>query len=588
MTIGRQPNSPAGDAQALEQSTGRRSSSKPEVRGRIPQAARELLHRSGVRWLVLAMSGLLVVVVFTRFVPYCMDEFLQYNEIIYGHYPNNNLNVFNEAPGLYDLNVYNTGVVLPLRCYYYMGVVPAIVYYPLFLVWQHPMSARFSGILLLIVQAALLARIVRFRVEYLFLGLLIFFPYLFQHLVETGLVGLQIACLLGTYLLLRRWFDEPTWRRALGMAVLVFLGIWTKLSFLWYAPALTVIAAGFAWDNRRRPFDRRRLVSYLRQGAAAVAVLLILLSVLFLATDPGNPERYPYWEQLFGSDHGPSHSVAAFLDLEGLRSLPVFDTLWNPWRAAERVFDPPSEKPRALVYSFVLYAAAPLLWIILIVQGWPESRSVVRRSALTYAGFWLTVLMIFLSKEAWAMHHTVLAYPFLILGFLISLEGIRDGAMADGRPRNYRRTMVIVMSVLLVTNGYYFVSLPSLRIDPENHPSRIALNARLADGRLAGKYIYVVLDWGMYFYQALYGHRDQSVLYVAPLTPPRARALAELKTRTGRKLLFLYHPRLPGHDLQALRRQFRVVPCDLTGKKGADGDDWLVLIEEEGADDVCL
>jgi len=517
-----------------------------------------------------------------------MDEFLQYNEIIYGHYPNNHWNVFNEGPGLYDLNIYNSGLILPLRSYYYMGVTPALYYYPLFLIWKHPMSARFTGIVFLFLQAALLARIVRFRREYLFFGLLAFFPYLFQHLVETGLVGLQIVCLLGIYLLLRGWFEEPSWRRAMGIAGLTFLGVWTKLSFLWYGPALGLIAAGFAWENRRELADRKRLRRYVTQAAVAVAVLLTVLSVLFLSTDPHDSDRYPYWDQLFGSSYGSSYTVVELLDFERLRSLPVFDTVWNPWRGAERVFDPPSDLAWGILYSALLYGAAPLLWGVLTWAGWPGWRRVVRRAILAYVGFWLTVLMVFLNKEAWAMHHTVLAYPFLILSFLIPLEAIRDGATADGRLRELRRATAIGLSVLLAANAYYFALLPSRTIDPENHPSRIALNARLADGELAGEYVYVALDWGMYFYQALYGHRDQSVLYVSPLTPSRAGALEDLKARTGRKLLFLYHPRLPGHDLQALSRYFRVVPCDLTGKKSDDADDWRVLIEEDGAPDVCL
>ncbi len=102
---------------------------------------------------LLLLFGALVVMLISQAAPYCMDEFLQYNEIIYGHYPANNLNSFNEAADLYDLNLYNTGLILPLRCYYYMGVLPALYYYPLFLVWQDPLSARFLGIVFIFLQA---------------------------------------------------------------------------------------------------------------------------------------------------------------------------------------------------------------------------------------------------------------------------------------------------------------------------------------------------------------------------------------------------------------------------------------------------
>ena len=518
-----------------------------------------------LRWLVLLLLGLAVVLGFSRVVPYCMDEFLQYNEIIYRYYPNNRLNTFDERPGLYDLNVLGSGLVLPLRCYDYMGVVPALYYFPLFAIWKDPASARFTGIVFLFLQSLLLARIVRFKSEYLFLGLVCFFPYLFQHLVETGLVGLQIVCLLGIYLLLGRWFGTPTWRRAIGIASLVFLGVWTKLSFLWYGPALLWVAGGFAWQSRGRWLARERRRDAALQAAVGAAVLLALLSVLFASTGPADPGRYPYREQVFGSPYGARHGVSELLDSVHLRSLPVFDRLWNPWRAAERVFDPPADLPWALVYSACLYAAGPLLWLVLARNGWTQPRRLILRALWVYVAFWLTLAMVFLNKEAWAMHHTLLAYPFLVLSLLISLEAVREGGFSHGRAGYYRRVVAVAVSAFVALNSYYYVLLPRQKVDPENDASRIRLNARLADAGLARGYFYVVLDWGVYFYQALYGHRDQSVLYVSPLTPARARELRKLQARTGRKLLFLYNPRLPGHDPGAVDRYFRVIPCDLLG-----------------------
>lgn len=549
---------------------------------------RRLGLRAALRWLVLLLLGLAVVLGFSRVVPYCMDEFLQYNEISYRYYPNNRLNTFDEKPGLYDLDVFGSGLVLPLRCYDYMGVVPALYYFPLFAIWKDPISARFTGIVFLFLQSLLLARIVRFRSEYLFLGLLCFFPYLFQHLVETGLVGLQIVCLLGIYLLLSRWFETPTWRRTIGVAGLVFLGVWTKLSFLWYGPALLWLAAGFAWESRARWLERERRRGAALQATLGAAVLLALLSVLFASTDPADPGRYPYLEQVFGSLYSARHGVSQLLDIVRLLSLPVFDTLWNPWRAAERVFAPPADLPWALVYSASLYAAAPLLWLVLARSGWTQPRRLILRALWAYVAFWLTLLMVFLNKQAWAMHHTLLAYPFLVLSFLISLEAVRDGALSCGRAKYYCRVVAVGVAAFVVLNSYYFLSLPRQKVDPENDASRIRLNARLADAELSRDYFYVVLDWGFYFYQALYGHRDQSVLYVSPLTPARARELGKLQARTGRKLLFLYNPRLPGHDPGAVDRYFRVIACDLLGDGSPGANAWRVLIEEDGAAEVCF
>jgi hypothetical protein len=164
---------------------------------------------------------------------------------------------------------------------------------------------------------------------------------------------------------------------------------------------------------------------------------------------------------------------------------------------------------------------------------------------------------------------------------------LRDAALAQGARERFRKVAATVLAAFVALNSYYFVRLPHQRVPPENDPSLSRLNARLADAELARRYLYVALEWGVYFYQALYGHRDQGVLYVAPLTAERARRLEQLAVSTGRKLLFLYHPRLQALEPQAADRYFRVVPCDLLGEGSADDGSWQVLIQEDGAAEVC-
>jgi hypothetical protein len=534
-----------------------------------------LLKRFGLTVLPLLLLGAVVVILISQAAPYCMDEFLQYNEIIYGHYPANNLNTFNEAAHLYDLNLYNSGLILPLRCYYYMGVLPALYYYPLFLVWQDPLSARFLGIIFLFLQAMVLCRILGIRTGYLYLSLLLFFPYMFLHVAETGMVGPQILCLLVIYMLVLRWFQTFKPVYPIGIALYSFLGIWVKLSFLWYGPALLAILFHQLYENRHRLCSRDVVKKFAGHAGTGLVVLLLLLSVLFLSTDPADPTVFPYWDELVKSGDG-----------EGLE---LYSTLWNPMRATENVMTPADENLWSSVYSSLLYAVTPVLWLLLLLLDRRGPKVLLWRSVVLYGCFWLTILMIFRTSSAWSMHHTILAYPFLILSFLSALVALRSLPVRVLERRHYRRLLLVGLCVFIVLNGHPFTVFSRQQIVPENEPSRIELNAALKTAELARGNMYVVLDWGMYFYQALYGHPQQSVLYIEPMGPGQLQELVQLREQSGRRVLVLYHPDLPGHNgLAAMIRRFGLVSCNLTGNSDAAGNTWQVMIEEDLAGEFCL
>lgn len=541
-----------------------------------------------LRYLPLLALGLAVVVLFSHFAPYCMDEFLQYNEIIYGHYPNNRLNSFNEAPDQYDLDLYGSGFVLPIRAYYYMGVVPSLYYYPLFRLWSDPMSARFLGVLFLLAQAMVLSRWFAVRLEFVFIGLLAFFPFMFLHLVETGMVGPQILGLVLLLLGIQFWPRRLGMKWPLGLACVAFMGIWVKLSFLWYAPALCVWLAYTIFENRRRIAEAQAWRRLMVQGLAGFAALILLSSLLFMARDANDPTVWPYWDQLFNSTYSGSYSLSELLDSQVWRGMEIYPTLWNPLRATERIFTPAAVGPMATLFSLALYGSVPMIWIGLVAFGRGHESPSFRRSVVLYGCFWLTLLVIFRTRESWSMHHTVMAYPFMIASFLAALKAVRK--ISPTRvPRHAMRLAGLAGIVLFVAlNGYFFAVFPRQKIDAENDPSRIALNARLKDHALATQYFYVVLDWGVYFYQALYGDRDQSVLYIDPMMPEDVARLKELKAQTGRALMFIYHPELLGHNLYTLGRQFQLVPCDLTGSGDPNGTGWRVLVERPAKPDVCL
>ena len=64
-----------------------------------------------------ALICIVIAVVFSRYVPINMDEFVQYHPLLCHFYPLNTLNIYREPCGLYDLDLLGTGLVLPLRAF---------------------------------------------------------------------------------------------------------------------------------------------------------------------------------------------------------------------------------------------------------------------------------------------------------------------------------------------------------------------------------------------------------------------------------------------------------------------------------------
>src|SRR3990167_3854313 len=126
-----------------------------------------------------ALICIVIAVVFSRYVPINMDEFVQYHPLLCHFYPLNTLNIYREPCGLYDLDLLGTGLVLPLRAFGYTGSIVSVLYTPLFLLWRDVESARLFGCLLLTVQAFCLAKIFRCKMWIAFAGISAFFPYAF-------------------------------------------------------------------------------------------------------------------------------------------------------------------------------------------------------------------------------------------------------------------------------------------------------------------------------------------------------------------------------------------------------------------------
>ena len=211
---------------------------------------------------ILGGAGLLALaLVSPRAVPFNMDEFVHYHALGCVTAPlGRDLPPARDGCGLYDLRLPGASTPLPLRSYYYIGSFPALPFLPFWLLLDDPVAARVQGAAFLALLLALAARVLRVRGTAVVTAALVYPVFAASVVVDEGPVGLSALLLLAALACARRAvagrgaLASVCWAAAAGFAL--FLGIWVKLVFAWWLPA---IACFLAFEARRR------------RGAAAVA-----------------------------------------------------------------------------------------------------------------------------------------------------------------------------------------------------------------------------------------------------------------------------------------------------------------------------
>ena len=138
----------------------------------------------------------------------------------------------------------------------------------------------------------------------------------------------------------------------------------------------------------------------------------------------------------------------------------------------------------------------------------------------------------------------------------------------------------------------FYAQTWSFPIKRHDDPSKIIVNEILDDPLLAETYFYVAVDWGMYSYQALYGPKNQSVIYIEPFrTQEHVRRIRELTVQTGKKALFIAMPDptfiaidlSEESDFSFIESQFILTRCS-----GMPEDaEWQIYLEDSAYTGKC-
>ncbi len=186
-------------------------------------------------------------------------------------------------------------------------------------------------------------------------------------------------------------------------------------------------------------------------------------------------------------------------------------------------------------------------------------------AALNACLFLLTLALIGLHADAWAAHHFAPALTFLLLAFFYLAA------------RLYKQKLfAALLAAFLAVNVVLYLQLGRLRYQETSHPALPKLNQML-NASFADDHVFIVVDWGIYYLKALYGNKDQCVLYYEPLrSVEQTRQIKTVLNFLKRKALFI--------GLADSESDLRLITKEFPGLKqlepGFDTGRWRVWYQE--------
>jgi len=468
--------------------------------------------------IILALSFFFLFL-FSSYVPFHMDELGHYHALCYSYYPLNKLNIFREFAGIYDLAPF-FGCYLPLRSCSYIGSFPCLIYYPLFKLWPSPYSARFLGLMMLALQALLIHKLLKTPPLISFILLVSFMPYAFQHIVDFGTTIFQATSVFLICYLTQKWMYSlrndirHAWMYPFFIGVTIFFGIWTKLIFFALIPGILILFFYFIFERKEisTPLLFLKRKKILRHFVILFVSAGVLTFILLNSTDKWHHKYY----QLVG--YYARH-------LQPIPKASLVKYLLNPLLSADRIFT--IEKYRGIARGFFLIATIASMFLSGIRQLYLKKIK-YSYAILNICLFFLTFFLVSLHQKSWGMHHVIVAFPFLILAIFYIYSKLTKS-----------KPLFILLLLFVVVNFSFYYDLSKLHYKEAAHPSLLKINKLLNDS-YAGQYVFIVIDWGMYYIKALYGDKNQCVLYIEPLCKEeQIKKIKRILAILNRKALFI-------------------------------------------------
>jgi len=138
--------------------------------------------------------------------------------------------------------------------------------------------------------------------------------------------------------------------------------------------------------------------------------------------------------------------------------------------------------------------------------------------------------------------------------------------------------------VFFIYNLFFFFTLIKQTPQLGNEQIRYEINHFLSNKEIANDYIYVVVDWGMYYFQSLFGDINQTVLYEEPFSEIyQVEDLEIIRSQTHNNFLFIYNKNVGATVTEFIKANYDVVECLPFKNSGS----WGILYENKKLKDFC-
>lgn len=559
---------------------------------------------------VLSLSILaLLLIIFI--VPPNMDEYLPYHQIARFFYPNSVEHTFREpCDDSFDIKVF--GVKLPLRSYPYCGFSEGLRYLPFFLISKSYISARIMKLILILLMFYSVIRLTKIQPIYVMALMLFNLPLMFQMLIDTGPVAYQICLTALVPFLLSRTKNVVV---ACAVGVLLYFGLETKAIFAISLIPISVITLIYIWEDFFKS-DKKGKIKIIIGLSSTVLVFLVLSIVTFTGKTKhgdyyfksiiGRPaiSLLNFAEQIEHFDNNLSLYFKSFLNF-GHRvfqtenkpdffTIVILSSYFALIASGLAVFIKRKKLDKnnflkyhsALAQRFVkngnsretpnirqgygsifdsIYRGKNRI-IIDKISNIPEIGKDYALLLANLIGFIFVAWFVNRSSESWAGHHIVLSFPFLIIGLIYGVKILKN---------YFPKFAVILVSIAVISNIITGVNLLKSSPHPTDDRSKIKIINYLNDKNLSKNNIYVVIDWGMYYIQSLYGQKDQTVLYIDPLeNNSQIDDVVKIARKGDKDVIFILRNSFGYHSgLELIKKNFDEVDRIRTGNLLSD-DPW--------------
>ena len=471
----------------------------------------KLLPQNWIAYLsIFSWAFLLLVLIF---LPCNMDEFLPYHVISCDYYPNAQFHTLREpCSDFYDISLW--GFTLK-RAYHYIGSWSSWLYYPLFLLIPHPISHKLLGVIFFLIILSLSARLEKEHGDQSLwlLRLGMSFPILYQLIFDTGPVRWGLLVLFSAPLLIK--YIQLQRHIIFNLALQIFLGIITFLAvedkpfFLYLLPSLICVCLAYNWTSTR---DIGKLLS---NSMIVGLVFLILTGIYLFASKVGEVSYFEYLRNMSG-EHNYSWQRAweiLQLNLSYLTNWYVY--AHRNWSAG------------GLVHDVNAHVGITLLELVLFILWKVRYQIDSNRIIWLSLGLLCNTAVFLYTQNVWAGHHFIFSYAILFLLFNHCL---------NYAPFNIKQIF------LLLTCGYAtLISLQFLLTQPfvEASRERDHIFSYLPQPEIGQNYVIVHTHWGTYYQSALYGDRQQLVMYAEPMGEPEVNRVVEVSRQLNRGVLIV-------------------------------------------------